>query len=112
MADLIRLSDFRNGYISLVDYIKRNETSRNIVVVYCGDNDSHAEKNLEKFRSFMKTFKQAQIFPQLSVDFVVERELPFGPEVIRRYVDKEGMSLRHLTKEALLEILTLTLVVP
>lgn len=68
-----------------LEYIRKNETSRNITIVFCKKQSESSSALLEKFESFINTFKSAKIFPQFSLDLVVESEQEFSPEVVKAY---------------------------
>lgn len=71
-----------------LEYIRKNETSRNITIVFCKNQSENAEVLLNKFESFIETFKTAKVFPQFSIDLVVESELLFSPEVVKSYASR------------------------
>lgn len=71
-----------------LEYIKRNETSRNITVIFCREQSEDSKMLLEKFTKYIETFKEAHVFENLSIDLVVENELKFGPELVRSYASR------------------------
>jgi hypothetical protein len=71
-----------------LEYIRKNETSRNITVVFCKETDEDPIRLLHKFESYVKTFKEANVFPNLSIDLVAEDKLPFGPDVVKQYATR------------------------
>lgn len=72
-----------------IDYIRRNETSRNIAVVFCRPKaGGHADEMVKQFHSYLKMFKEAKIFPMLDFTFVEEENLEFGPETVKAYAQR------------------------
>lgn len=63
-----------------LEYIRKNETSRNITVIFCKEKGEESRVLLDKFRRYVETFKEANVFPHLSIDLVVEDKLQFGRE--------------------------------
>lgn len=74
-------------YLAL-EYIRKNETSRNITVIFCREKDEESRMLLDKFRRYITTFKEASVFPHLNIELLVEDELEFGPEVVKQYVGR------------------------
>jgi len=68
-----------------LEYIRRNETSRRITVVFCQPDVEVAKKWTETFEHYVKFFKEARVFKKLDIDLDIEASLPFGPEVVRVY---------------------------
>ncbi len=81
-----------------LEYIRRNETSLHIVVVHCRQGVEAAQRKnvLNKFEEYMSVFKEAKIFPQFHLELVVEDELPFGPEVVRKYASRFRLSFNSI----------------
>ncbi len=81
-----------------LEYIRRNETSLNIVVVHCrqGVQSEDRQKILNKFNEYLKFFKEAKIFPQFNLELAIEEELPFGPEVVRKYASRFRLSFNSI----------------
>lgn len=73
-------------YASL-NYIKNNETSRRITVVFCKGRAQDATKLIPIFKEYCDFFKEAQVFPNLDINFIVENEA-FGPDIIRTYAKR------------------------
>ncbi len=73
---------------SALEYIRKNETSRNITVVFCTEQAEDSKVLLAKFRLYIDTFAQARVFPQLSIDLVIEEKESFGPDLIREYAQR------------------------
>ncbi len=71
-----------------LEYIKKNETSRNITVIFCKEQSENSTLLLEKFAKYIETFKEAHVFENLNIDLVVENELSFGPELVRVYASR------------------------
>ncbi|MBI5151103.1 MAG: APC family permease [Candidatus Pacebacteria bacterium] len=68
-----------------LEYIRKNETSRNITVVFCRRQSEHPEVLRDQFEQFIAFFKSAKIFPQFSIDFVVEETMEFSPETVKAF---------------------------
>jgi len=70
-----------------LEYIRKNETSRNITIVFC---KSRAEDSafVKVFERFIETFKTAKIFPQFSLELIVEDTLRFSPETVKVYATR------------------------
>jgi len=71
-----------------LNYIKRNETSRRITVVFCSQDTRDTATLIEKFQQYIRFFKEAQIYPNFSIDFVVENELGFGSDAVKAYANR------------------------
>lgn len=71
-----------------IEYIRKNETSRNITVIFCKEKGEESKILLEKFKKYVETFSEANVFPHLHLDLVVEDQLSFGPEVVKEYVSR------------------------
>lgn len=73
-----------------LEYVRKNETSRKISVVFCtpGADAHNLEKELEKFANYIQFFKEAGVFPQFDITLVVERELEFGAEAVKSYAKR------------------------
>lgn len=68
-----------------LEYIRRNETSRNISVIFCKEQTENSTMLLEKFRRYIETFLEAHVFENIHIDLVVEESLPFGPDTVKAY---------------------------
>lgn len=81
-----------------LEYVHKNETSRNLVIVYCVDKNDEIKplERKQKFEEFLRVFKEAKIFPHFNIDFLVEDELEFGPETIRKYASRFRLSLNNV----------------
>lgn len=81
-----------------LEYIRINETSRNITVVYCTNDldDTHKEPHTPVFEKYIQFFKEARIFPLFNIDFIVEREQSFGPEVVKKYANRFRIHLNNV----------------
>ncbi|MBP9700664.1 APC family permease [Candidatus Woesebacteria bacterium] len=71
-----------------LEYIRKNETSRNITVVFCKESGERSEVLLQKFEQYIATFKEASVFENLSISLVVEEQQTFGPEVVKAYANR------------------------
>lgn len=79
-----------------LEYIRKNETSRNITVVYC-EHDNHSKDDFRlEFRHFIDMFTKANIFPNFKLDLVVEKELMFGPELIKTYASRYKLTRNYI----------------
>ncbi len=68
-----------------LEYIRRNETSRRITVVFCQPDVAVAQKWTETFEQYVAFFKSARVFKNLEINLDIETDLPFGPEVVKAY---------------------------
>jgi amino acid transporter len=73
---------------SSLDYIRRNETSRRITIVFCKNKSHTSEEQVESFKKFITFFTEARIFPHFDLDFIVEEEMVFGPETVKAYASR------------------------
>lgn len=71
-----------------LEYIRKNETSRNITVVFCKESGERSDVLLSKFEQYIATFKEASVFENLSISLVVEEQQTFGPEVVKAYANR------------------------
>lgn len=71
-----------------LEYIRKNETSRNITVVFCKEAGEQSEVLLKKFQQYIATFKEASVFENLSITLAVEEQQAFGPEVVKAYANR------------------------
>ena len=81
-----------------IEYIRKNETSRNIVVVYCVNDNGHAHsaEQTRVFEDYIRFFKDARIFPLFSIEFVIEDTQDFGPEVVRKFANRYRIHLNNV----------------
>jgi hypothetical protein len=81
-----------------LEYIRRNETSRNLVIVYCLEKNEQksTSQKLKQFIEYLKVFKEAEVFPLFNIEFLVEEQQSFGPEVIRQYASRFRLSLNNV----------------
>lgn len=84
-----------------LEYIQKNETSRNIVIVHCvepaADGVEHdGKKSEDVFAEYIRFFKEAQIFPLFHLEYLIESEQEFGPEVIRKYANRFRISQNNV----------------
>lgn len=85
----------RKLYAAL-EYIKKNETSRNITVVYC-EHDNHSKHDFRlEFRHFIDVFDKANVFPNFKMDLVIEKEQMFGPELIKAYARRYKITRNNI----------------
>jgi amino acid transporter len=71
-----------------LEYIRRNETSRNISVVLCRSDKSVSAEWTKEFAKYVELFKEARVFKDLKIDLVVEPQLIFGPEAVKAYANR------------------------
>ncbi len=71
-----------------LQYIQRNETSRNITVVFCKEESDNAQILFEKFTRYIQTFKEAHVFENIQIDLVVENQQEFGPDLVKTYASR------------------------
>lgn len=79
-----------------LEYIRRNETSRNITVVFCSEGADQAQQMYDKFKGFLEVFKEAKVFANLSIDLVLEKEEGFGPQVVKNYANRYRMNRNNI----------------
>lgn len=77
-------------------YIQRNETSRNITVVFCKEETENTRELLNKFKQYIATFKEAQVFKNLDIELQIEESQPFGPEVVKAYANRFRMHRNNI----------------
>ncbi|MBP7768357.1 APC family permease [Candidatus Woesebacteria bacterium] len=68
---------------SSLQYISRNETSRHITVVFCAKDAQQPHQKELKFQEYLRIFKEAGVFPLLELNFEVDTENSFGPEIVK-----------------------------
>lgn len=82
---------------SALDYIRKNETSRNIVIVYCEkDTGESYRQKLKRFQEYLHVFKEGRVFPNFSFELLEEKEEEFGPEIVRKYANRFRLSLNNV----------------
>ncbi len=84
-------------YLAL-EYIRKNETSRNIVIVHClekGDHD-HPKHYEDMFADFLRVFQEAKVFPNFNIEYIVEHDGEFGPETIRKWANRYRVNLNNV----------------
>lgn len=79
-----------------LDYIRKNETSRNITVVFCTEATEKTHELLSKFEKYLSVFQEAHVFKNLNVDLVVEKEICFGPELVKKYAGRYHMNRNNM----------------
>lgn len=79
-----------------LEYISKNETSRNITVIYCkNDNHSHMDYTAT-FKEFVNLFKEARIFPLLNIELEVETHSGFNPDCIKFFANRYRVSRNNI----------------
>jgi len=76
-----------------LEYIRKNETSRNITVVFCTEETENTKDLLIKFEKYIDVFKEADVFKNLHITLQVEKNQAFGPELVKTYANRF-----HLTR--------------
>lgn len=71
-----------------LEYIRRNETSRRITVVFCGPNSDSGKTQAKQFEEYIRFFKHANVFPQFDISFISESEMAFSPETVKAYANR------------------------
>ena len=71
-----------------LEYIRRNETSRRISIVFCRKGCSDYKNFIPEFSEYVRVFKDARIFPNFTLDFIVDDHLEFGPEAVKAYAQR------------------------
>jgi len=81
-----------------LQYVYKNETSRNVLVIHCSSCDDPKESQaiLVRFQEYITLFKQAGVLPLLNVELIADEELPFGPETVRHYAHHFHLSLNNV----------------
>ncbi len=79
-----------------LEYIRRNETSRNITVVFCTEDTEKTNDLLKKFETYLDVFSEAHVFKNLTIDLVVENKIPFGPDVVKNYASRFKMNRNNV----------------
>ncbi|HZZ98451.1 MAG TPA: APC family permease [Candidatus Saccharimonadia bacterium] len=69
-------------------YIQRNETSRNITIVFCQNGERKSSQFIEHFKKYIEVFQDAKIFENIHFEFLVEADLDFGPDVVKAYANR------------------------
>lgn len=70
-----------------LQYIRKNETSRNITIVFCSQTPK-AKELIPKFKEFLQFFKEANIFDLFHMELVIEPDLEFGPAAVKTYANR------------------------
>lgn len=73
---------------SILEYINKNETGWEIILIHCkNDDDNEHEKTYKELSEVIPAIKRAGVYPHFNVKLVDKRE-PFGPDLIEK-VSKE-----------------------
>jgi amino acid transporter len=70
-----------------LEYIRRNETSRRITVIYCREDGDDNHTLMKEFKEYIDVFKRAQVFKNLELSFEVADEA-FGPDLVQAYAQR------------------------
>lgn len=77
-----------NRVYEILDYINKNETGRNIILIHCNNgNKTQYEKSLKDLKDVLPSLQRAGAFPHFNIR-VVYKDEPFSPDLIDR-VSKE-----------------------
>ncbi len=79
-----------------LEYIRKNETSRRITVVFCPAKTENTASLTKKFQEHITFFEEAKIFPDFDLSLEVYEEHPFGPEAIRSLVQRFRISANYV----------------
>lgn len=79
-----------------LQYIQMNETSRNISIVFCSTHSDASHHSIKRFQEYLKTFKDAQVFPNLNLSFLIEYDQSFGPEAVHTYAQRYRMQRNNI----------------
>jgi UDP-N-acetylmuramate-alanine ligase len=71
-----------------LEYIRRNETSRRITVVFCKEHTEDSHQLLKEFEEYVDVFKRAHVFKNFDLSLEVEENLAFGPDTVRAYAQR------------------------
>lgn len=71
----------------ILDYINKNETGWNIVLVHCHDKGDKMDKEYDEIKQALPVLKKAGVFPHLNISLMRKNE-EFGPEMIDK-ISKE-----------------------
>lgn len=81
---------------SSLEYIRRNETSRHITVVFSKKCVRGADKLVEKYRRILDCFTEAKVFKNLEMQLEVNDEIAFGPELVKEYATKHHIHRNNM----------------
>ena len=71
-----------NRLYETLEYISKNETGRNVILVHCNNgNKEQYDKSLQELKDVMPNLQKAGAFPDFNIK-VVYKDKPFGPELI------------------------------
>lgn len=78
-----------------LEYIRKNETSRNITVVFCAT-EKDSQGIAQRFQDFIAFFKKARVFELFDINLVVDDKLEFGPETVKAYANRYRVSRNNV----------------
>lgn len=71
-----------NRLYETLEYISKNETGRNVILVHCNNGDKEQyDKSLQELKEVMPNLQKAGAFPAFNIR-VVYKSKPFGSELI------------------------------
>lgn len=79
-----------------LEYIRKNETSRNITVVVCTASSDKTDLSPKVFEEFITLFKRAKIYPNLEIDLVIDSKLDFNPDTVKTYANRFRISRNNI----------------
>ena len=77
-----------NKLFSALEYIRKNETSRRITIVFCQHGADHPDQYIRKFKEYIHLFNEANIFSQFDISLIIEKDQPFAPETVKSYAQR------------------------
>jgi hypothetical protein len=80
----------------MLSYISKNETSRNISVIFCTDHTRDSHERIQEFTEIIEMFIKARVFPLLNISLVIEGSLEFRPETIKSYAKRFKMQRNNI----------------
>lgn len=72
---------------NILDYINRNETGRDILLVHCKDTEREHTQSYKEIEESLPILQKAGVFPHLNLELIYRTE-EFGPELINK-ISKE-----------------------
>jgi len=81
-----------------LEYVRKNETSRNLVLVVLRKKMKMlGQKRKQKLiTEYINVFTAGRVFPNFKIDFLIESEDLFGPEVVHKYAHRFRLSLNNV----------------
>lgn len=76
-----------NRLHNILEYINKNETGRNIILIHCADSERKHAQSYKEIEEALPILKKTGVFPHLNLELVYRTE-EFGPELINK-ISKE-----------------------